>query len=509
MAENFDGFPEDIFVSEQKQEVSARPVKPEITRPVLVTVNGEPQAPFPEQEADEENCPTLSQDHIAREFVNSYGNDWKYVKAWHKWLRWDGKTWRRDDTGRIDREMVLQCRRASNWNEAMQLSADGKRKIASKATAWAVKEMSAVHLGVAATVEQWDADTWLLGTPSGTIDLRTGETREAKREDYITRRCSVTPAPGPKPVWDRFINTFMGENTNLVQYLQRLGGYCLTGETTNQCFTFLYGTGQNGKGVFLKTLQEIMGDYAAPCDAGTFMEQKNERHTQELACLHGVRAAIVDETDSSHKWNEERIKRVTGGAPIDARFMGQNNFRFMPQFKLLVAGNHKPQIKGVGKAMARRLHLVPCTVTVADKDRDDLLQEKLRAEYPQILQWFIEGCNEWRKTRLAPPDEITAATSDYMTGEDVIGDWLETRTKQGPGLTVKRNAAYLDYKKWNEAQGGDYPWSARRFFGGLEEKGLSMTKNLGERDVLGIELKQALPQEDEPPEWAWGQGPED
>lgn len=436
---------------------------------------------------DAERLPAaMSEDFIAEQFAALHAPRWRYVKTWGKWFEWRDDGWYRDDTGLIDRLAIEITRKSLYWPEGVRLGDGDKRRVNSKRTAGAVRDIAMSHRDIAATVDQWDTDPWLLGVPGGVVDLRTGEYTDALQEQYITKRTAVAPESGPAPLWQEFLHTIMDDNATLIAFLQRYAGYCLTGDTREQCLAFLYGTGQNGKGVFITTIARVMGDYAIGADADVFMESDQQRHTTEMARLHGARLVHVDETDSSKRWNEKRIKRITGGGMVEARFMRQDDFEFLPQFKLLIAGNHKPQLRGVGKAIQRRLHLVPFTVTIPDARKDEELPQKLEAEYPQILQWMIEGCLQWQQHKLQAPAEVVDATTHYLEAEDVVGEWLEERT-EAKGQTA-RPIAYKNYRAWIEAR-GDRPWASRTWWAALEERGFTVRKSMGTVFVIGLSLR--------------------
>jgi putative DNA primase/helicase len=192
-----------------------------------------------------------------------------------------------------------------------------------------------------------------------TVELRTGESREYRREDYISKvgGCPID-RDCPIPLWMKFLARITADDDELQTYLKRAAGYCLTGITREHVMFFLYGTGANGKGVFLNTLSAIWGDYAAVAPMEMFCESRNDRHPTELAFLCGVRLVIAQETERNQRWAESKIKTLTGGDPITARYMRQDFFTFAPQFKLMIAGNHKPSLHGVDEAIRRRLHLI-------------------------------------------------------------------------------------------------------------------------------------------------------
>jgi putative DNA primase/helicase len=473
------------------------PRKPSGGRPRLAAVDGN-TALSPDE--DEEPLPqAMSEDALAQAFADEHAGAWRYVKVWNQWFQWRGDGWYRDDIARIDRLAVELTRQAIYWPEAQQLTPDGKRKVNSRRTAGAVRDIAQSDPRIAATVDQWDTDPWLLGVPGGMVDLRTGALKPADPMAYITKRTAVAPMPGPAPIWQQFLETVTEGNEELISFLQRFAGYALTGESREQCLAFLYGTGQNGKGVFISTLARVLGDYAVAADADVFMESDQQRHPTEMARLRGARLVTVDETDSSKRWNEKRIKRITGGGKIEARFMGKDHFEYLPQFKLLIAGNHKPQLRGVGKAIQRRIRMIPFVVTIPDDRRDDQLVEKLAAEYPQILQWALDGCAAWAAGGLAAPPEVVEATASYIEGEDIIGEWIEERTEQRG--EVERPVAYSNYRAWCDKR-GERAWSSKAFWAALEERGFKLRRSNAGRYIIGLSM---ISTGEEPPAAYWEQ----
>ncbi|MDZ7779944.1 MAG: phage/plasmid primase, P4 family [Gemmatimonadota bacterium] len=249
----------------------------------------------------------------------------------------------------------------------------------------------------------------------------------ARAEDYITKLTAVAPAPPgtPAPIWTAHLERITGGDPDLIEYLQRFSGYALTGSIREHAFTFGHGGGANGKGVTLNTIKAVLGAYAISIPTELLMVSKNERHPTELARLRGVRLAIGSETEDGKRWAEARIKALTGGDPIAARFMRQDFFEFQPQFKVFVIGNHRPSLRGVDEAMRRRLHLMPFTVTIPEAERDHELPEKLQREWPAILRWCIDARLAWQHQGLNPPSIVRAATESYLESEDAIAQWME------------------------------------------------------------------------------------
>ena len=261
--------------------------------------------------------------------------------------------------------------------------------------------------------------------------MRTGTLRPSSSADYITTITAVSPG-GDCPIWKRFLDRVTGGDGALQDYLQSVCGYALTGDTGEDALFFLYGTGANGKSVFIKTVAGILGDYHTSAPMEMFCVSNNDRHPTDLAMLRSARLVTSVETEEGKRWDEAKIKNLTGGDRIQARFMRQDFFEYVPQFKLLIAGNHRPTIRTVDEAIRRRMNLIPFTVTIPKDERDPELADKLKAEWPGILAWMIEGCSMWQRDRLRPPPAVAAATKDYLLGQDVLQAFLNECCAVGP-----------------------------------------------------------------------------
>ena len=324
-----------------------------------------------------------------------------------------------------------------------------------------------------------------------TINLITGEYYDARKEEMWTKIAAVAPEDMPTPLWDSFLHKITDGDGALQDYLQRMAGYCMTGLTSEQVLFFFYGTGANGKGVFINTLAGIWGDYAVAAAMTTFMASPSDNHPTELAMLHGARLVAAQETESGRHWAEARIKMITGEDPITARFMRADFFTYRPQFKLVIVGNHKPSLRYVDEAIKRRIHLVPFTVTIPPEDRDKQLFEKLKPEWPGILTWAVKGCLEWNKIGLAPPAAVTGATAKYLADEDAFANWLTECcvTRKGQwGLSAMLWSSWVNWSETNR----EFTGSRKAFGQEIEKRGFPADKNQGMRGYGGIDLRPEL-----------------
>lgn len=321
-----------------------------------------------------------------------------------------------------------------------------------------------------------------------TVNLLSGEYYDARKEDYITKKTSVPPSAVNTPIWNSFLSKVTGADSELQKYLQRMAGYCLTGNVNEHALFFLYGTGANGKSVFINTLVETWGDYAAIAPMTTFMATHTDQHPTDLAMLRAVRLVVAQETEAGRHWAEARIKSITGGDPITARFMRADFFTYKPQFKLVIVGNHKPSLRTVDEAIRRRIHLVPFIITIPEAERDKDLFEKLKPERPGILQWAIDGCMEWRRTGLAPPKAVLEATAKYLSDEDNVARWIEDECITGKPQWGIGALLWGRWKTWCELN-NEHPGSQKSFAQEMEKRGFNRSTSQNVRGFSGIDLK--------------------
>jgi putative DNA primase/helicase len=250
------------------------------------------------------------------------------------------------------------------------------------------------------------------------------------------------------------------------------------------------GKGANGKTTLLKVLTTILGDYHQSTPIETFTESKQDRHPTELADLHSARMVTSVETEEGRRWAESRIKQLTGGDEVKARFMRQDFFKYTPQFKLVIAGNHKPGLRSVDEAIRRPVNLVPFAVTIPPEERDRRLNEKLEPELPGIFAWMIRGCMAWRERGLDPPESVTAATQTYLAEEDAVAAWMDERCDFDPQGWTKISDLFRSWTEWATAA-GEYVGGMKRFSQVLDNRPqLSKVRDRVEgRGFQGVRLR--------------------
>jgi putative DNA primase/helicase len=453
----------------------------------IALVKPTPVEPLDDTAENDSRPPMFSDDAVALRFTAAHGHEARYCADWGKWLFWDGCRWKPDVILAAFEHARLICRAVSTECANRQLA----RIIAGAKTVAAVVTLARSAPQHATKVEQWDAHLWLLNTPSGVVDLRTGQSAAHDQKLYMSKITAVGPS-GDCPLWKKFLAKVTGENEELQKYLARVCGYALTGSIREHVFFFFYGAGANGKGVFLNTVSAILGDHATVAPISTFIASRTEQHPTDLASLRGARLVTAQETERDRHWAEAKIKALTGGDKISARFMRQDFFEFAPIFKLLIAGNNKPQLRDVDEAIRRRFNLIPFEVVIPVAERDRDLTDKLRREWPGILQWMIDGCLEWQRIGLAPPAVVREATENYFDAEDALAQWIAECCRTGlHEFTFDLSTAlYTSWKVWAKNAGED-PGTQKAFVGALEKRGFKASKGTrGIRIIRGLTLQE-------------------
>lgn len=405
----------------------------------------EPLPPAPP--AAQPEAPELTEDGLARAFTARHGARLRFDHTVGVWFHWTGTHWRRDRSGLVQQLVreLIRSRSAGSEGKTFVVS----RKVATARGVEAFARTDRLH---AMTGDEWDLDPWLLGTPGGTVDLRTGEVQRPRPDDLITRTTAVAPAAEDRcHLWHRFLAEATGGDDELVQFLQRWIGYCLTGSTKEHALVFAHGSGGNGKGLFLNTVAAILGDYAATASMESLAATHGDRHPADIAALRGARLVVAQEVNEGRAWDEARVKALTGGDRITARHLYGHPFTFTPSFKFTIAGNSRPVLRSVDEAMRRRFLILPFNRKPATPDPD--LMDKLRAEWPGILAWAITGAAEWQAGGLAPPEAVLEATAEYFEAQDLFGAWMAEETEADLHAATPARDLYASWKGYAEAAG--------------------------------------------------------
>ena len=433
-----------------------------------------------------ENAPQqfpLTEAGNALRMVEQHGPELHWVNEFGQWIIWNGVRWKPDVNGEITRRAKSTARTfyvdASDpglgKTEVSDLAAHAKSSESLRGLR-AMIELAKSEPNITITQAMLDADTMLIGTPTGTIDLRRGEAIQPDPAHLITKSTGVAYDPAATcPKWDRVVREVFDEDAELVGYFQRLCGYCLTGCTNEHIIVFAYGTGANGKSTLLTTMLSVLGDYAKQTPAETFSPKQPGAIRNDLAGLLKIRLSVSTETAEGARMAESLLKQASGGDRLSVRFLHQEYFEFIPEFKIFIAGNHRPIIRGTDFGMWRRLHLLPFTKTIPPEKRDKNLTMKLHGEREGILAWMVRGCLDWQRRGLDAPPAVLRATETYRDEMDVFGQWVEECCVIAVNAAVQSKDAYESYKKW-VASRGMKAMSQSPFSRKLEDRGFSKVK---------------------------------
>ena len=430
-------------------------------------------------------APRLSEIELAVRFAKSCVDKLRWSPGM-EWMVNAGKHWERDE--HLKRFILVKsvCLSAAPEAEGEKKESIAKR-LCSAATVRAVLSMARSEPNIVTPVAAWDAHPMLLNTPGDVFDLETG-LPVSRAGLLFTQLSGVAPVSMPTPVWDKFLSEVFDNDVEMMEFIQRLAGYCLTGSVKEQKLFFMHGEGANGKSVLLEVLRAIAGKYGHNLPSEALMAAKNERHPTTLAALLGKRLAISSELEESGHWAEARIKQLTGDATLTARFMKKDEFTFNVTHKHVLAGNFKPRLKGDDHAMVRRMVLIPFNQRFTGSRRDDLLPEKLKAEYPGILMWAIAGARKWATGGLLIPSTVTDSSREYMEEQDDIQIWAGECCSVGEGLRAKFSELYESYSAWKKAN-GEIAGSGKFFSQRLERKFKKLPRTASGMFFAGLQLK--------------------
>jgi P4 family phage/plasmid primase-like protien len=494
--------------------------KPEHYDPPLPVRSGKKQK---KTKADEATAGTLDAEKPdpctdlanAERLAKRHGNDLRHCHPWKKWLIWDGSRWSTDEVGAITakaKDTVLAILKDFKELEELDL-ADLSPEEAEKALesvlesaddlvehaknsqdARAINRMIALarsEPGIPVLPASLDCDSLALNVANGTIDLRTGILRAHRREDLLTKLAPVRYDPDAEcETWERFLEHIFQANSELILFVRRLLGYCLTGDIREHVLPIFWGVGANGKSTLLNTFFELLGqDYAMKAPSDLLMEKRSETHPTERASLFGKRFVAAVESGEGARLAETLVKELTGGDPVTARRMREDFWTFNPTHKLVLCTNHKPNVQGTDHAIWRRIRLVPFEVVIPDAQQDKTLPGKLRAELPGILAWCLRGCLEWQQEGLGNPDVVRCATATYRDSQDIIAAFFAECCVTGSSdYRCRAGELYARYKEWSETS-GERVMPQRRFGQQLTNRRIERYTNNGTW-YIGVALKQ-------------------
>jgi putative DNA primase/helicase len=434
----------------------------------------------------------------AERLVAAHGTEIRYVMG-IGWLTWGGRRWAPDRTGELQR-LAKHTARAI-YHEAAACEDDDERKrilawaraSESEARLRAMVNLAATEQEVIATADQIDANPWLLTVLNGTIDLRTGQLRAHNRDDLITKLAPVAyDLDASSPIWDEFIRTTTKNDDKLAKFLQRVTGYTLTGDTSEEVMLFAHGPTASGKSTFLESVKSTIGDYAMTADFETFLRRRGDAGIRnDIARLAGARMVISIEVDDGKALAEGLLKQLTGGDTVTARFLYGEAFEFQPRFKLWLAANHRPRVRADDEAMWRRIIQIPFTNTVPEDDRDPTLKHKFKTDpgiRSAILAWAVHGCLDWQQTGLAIPELVRDYTKQYRAENDPLAEWITDECQLGTEHWTAAKHLRGAYEQWCEDAGTKPIDAARPWGNALTTRGCTRQKRHGGHGWQGIKV---------------------
>jgi putative DNA primase/helicase len=416
----------------------------------------------------------------AEKLLILHGRNLRYIFPWKQWLIYDGTRWKTDNTGEImkcakdvSRDYAKQAAYCLDSNQYKSLLKQAINTARNKT----IRDLIDLARNELAIVpEQLDNNNMLLNLSNGTLDLKTAELREHNPIDYISK---IVPIEFDEkalcPHWEKFLGEIMDGNENLISFLQLAVGYSLTGQTTEQCLFILHGSGANGKSVFLETIRNLLGDYAKVTPIDSLLIKNNDSIPNDVAALKGSRFVMATESDEGKRLAESKIKQLTGQDEIAARFMRGEFFTFKPEFKLWLATNHRPEIKGTDAGIWRRIRLIPFEVTIPPSQQDKNLTNKLKDELPGILNWAVSGCLAWQRDGLFIPKEVEEATLSYRAEMDHLSEFLNEKCGFDPMAKTYSFNIFETYCNWCQ-ENQETPLTAKKFGLRLKELGCSQIR---------------------------------
>lgn len=429
----------------------------------------------------------------AERIAYEYGHVIKYIND-IGWFIWDGKRWKVDTKKEIERitaKVLRSLSKSEDEAEAKWSRMCERRNIRMNS----IKDLMPLVPGERT---DFDKHKYLLNVENGIVDLKTGKLQQHDRELGLTKITNIAFDENAKcPEWLKFLDQiFLGDQA-LVEYMQRLIGYSLTGDISEQIMMFLVGGGSNGKSTFINTIKDLMGDYGKQAKSDTFIKKKESGANNDIARLVGSRFVSAIESEEGEKLADSFVKQITGGEPVLARFLRQEFFEFIPEFKVFFTTNHKPIIGGLDEGIWRRVKLIPFNLSLPAHKRDKRLPEKLSLEMPGILNWAIDGCMKWQQDGLKEPKVVAEATGKYKDDMDILAPFLDeicyVDERENESIMIEAKELYNTYERWC-FNSGERSLGNRSFYRMLETKGFGKTKGTGNKTFLtGITLNERKP----------------
>lgn len=420
----------------------------------------------------------------AERIAYEYGHVIKFVND-IGWFIWDGKRWRIDTKKEIERitaKVLRSLSKSEDEAEAKWARMCERRNVRMNS----IKDLMPLVPGER---QEFDTHKYLLNVENGIVDLKTGKLQQHDRELGLTKITNITFDENAKcPEWLNFLDQIFQGDKELAEYMQRLIGYSLTGEITEQIMVFLIGGGSNGKSTFINIIKDIMGDYGRQAKSDTFIKKKETGANNDIARLVGSRFVSAIESEDGEQLSEAFVKQITGGEPVLARFLRQEFFEFIPEFKVFFTTNHKPVIKGVDEGIWRRIRLIPFNLQLPKEKRDKKLPEKLSLEMPGILNWAIEGCLKWQQSGLNDPQIVMKATGDYKEEMDILGPFMFECCFKREDVQIEAKDLFEVYANWC-FKNGEHQLKNRAFYRILESQGFKRERgNRNKYYIKGVTL---------------------
>lgn len=428
----------------------------------------------------------------AHRLQDKFGDVIRYSYNRKKWYFWDGKVWRLDEEGQVKKFADIICEdiKKEGYMEQDEKTQADLLKWASRTSSSYGKDSmirECQHLyGIPVAQDDMDVYIDFLNCKNGIVNLRNGELIPHDSSFMMSKICNADyDSSGKKPKrWLKFLDEITNGNKELQEYIQRSVGYSISGDTSEQCVYFLYGIGNNGKSTFLDTINDMLGGYSAHAQPETIMMHKfsDGGAGADIARLKAARLVTSEEPTEGVRLNEGLLKQLTGGSKVTCRFLYGDEFEYIPEFKIWLATNHKPVVRGTDFGIWRRIKLIPFEVNIPKEKVDKNLKQKLRKEFPQIMRWAVEGYMKWAKDGVKEPECVMEAVKEYKNEMDSLGNFLEECVEIDYSIKEKvpANDLFKSYVKWAK-ENNEYEMSSKKFFS-------EMTRKLPEkgRDSKGI-----------------------